>query len=72
MEINLKFKSIDELRLFIQMNMPIAIKPTKKAKTQLINPFTSENARSICIDSITQGIIKQGELSIYTDLRAEI
>lgn len=56
--VNRCFSSKEELAKHIQMNMPLAVKPTKKAKTVFINPFTSENARQTCIDSIVNSLLK--------------
>jgi hypothetical protein len=58
-EVNLKFTSIEELAKHIQMNMPLAIRPTKKAKTVFVNPFISGKAREICIDAIVKNLMKQ-------------
>ena len=56
--ISRSFSSKEELAGYIQMHMPIAIKPLKKAKTVFVNPFTSENARQICINSIVECLLK--------------
>ena len=50
------FHSKEELTKHIQNNMPIAIRPTKKSKTMYIDPFTSNNARKICIDAIVKSL----------------
>ena len=52
------FSSKEELAKHIEMNMPFAVKPTKKAKTVYISPFTSVNARQICINSIVESLLK--------------
>jgi hypothetical protein len=56
--VSLCFSSKEELAKHIQMNMPFAVKPTKKAKTVYVNPFTSKKARQICIDSIVECLLK--------------
>ena len=56
--VNICFSSKEELAKHIQMNMPFAVKPTKKAKTVYINPFTSSKARQICIDCIVESLLK--------------
>ncbi len=56
--VSICFSSREELVKHIQMNMPFAVKPTKKAKTVYINPFTSSNARQICIDCIVDSLLK--------------
>ena len=53
------FTSEEEFAKHIQNNMPFAIRPTKKAKTALVNPFTSMNARKICIDAIVNSLMKE-------------
>lgn len=41
--------SFEEAHTFVAMNMPIAVKPVRKSKTALVFPFTSNNARDICV-----------------------
>jgi len=55
-EMMILFHSKEELTKHIQNNMPIAIRPTKKSKTMYIDPFTSNNARKICIDAIVKSL----------------
>lgn len=57
-EILISFKSKGELKLHIQTHMPIAVKPTRKAKTVFVDPFTSASARDICIDAIVDSFFK--------------
>ena len=52
------FSSKEELAKHIEMHMPFAVRPTKKAKTVFINPFTSYNARQLCIESIVKCLLK--------------
>lgn len=56
--VNLCFSSEEELDKHIQMHMPFAVRPTKKAKTVFVNPFTSHNARELCISSIVKSLLK--------------
>lgn len=54
-----KFYSEEELRYFIDMHMPIAIRPVEKTDKSLVQPFTSANARKICIDAIVESLIEK-------------
>ena len=56
---SIHFSSKEELAKHIQMNMPLAVKPTKKAKTVFVNPFTSNNARKICIDCVVDSLLNK-------------
>ena len=56
--ITLKFASKETLKEFIEVNLPFAVRPTKKAKTFFVAPFTSSNARSICINAIIDSLMK--------------
>ncbi len=54
-----KFSSEKELRSFIELHMPIAIRPVGKTDKPLVQPFTSANARKICIDAIVESLIEK-------------
>lgn len=56
--ITLKFASKETLKEFIEINLPFAVRPTRKAKTVFVAPFTSNNARDICINSIVENLMK--------------
>jgi len=47
----------DKLHDFIWAHTPIAIRPTKPAKTLFISPFTSNHAREVVIDSLTEAFL---------------
>lgn len=51
------FASKTDLVKHIAMNMPIAVKPIKTAKTSFVNPFTSVNAMTTCINAIADSLI---------------
>jgi hypothetical protein len=52
-----RFSSKEELRTFIQWHFPIAIKPTKPAKTMFISPVTSTNAQNVIIDCLVDAFL---------------
>ena len=54
------FSSKEQLAKHITTHIPIAIKPTKPAKTKFVSPFTSNNARQIVEDVIVKCLIKNG------------
>lgn len=54
-----KFYSKIELKFFIDMCLPVAIKPVGKTNKPLIDPFTSQNARRVCIDAIVESLIEK-------------
>lgn len=49
--------SKEELRTFMQLHFPIAIKPTKPAKSMFISPVTSANAREVIIDCLVNAFL---------------
>lgn len=51
---NIVFSSEDELKRFIKMHIPIAIRPTRAAKTMFISPFSSANAENVVIDTLAK------------------
>lgn len=53
---NLPFKTKDDIREFIYLNIPFAVKPTKPAKTTYVSTFTSQNAMDQVIDGLTEKI----------------
>lgn len=55
--VNARFATEDELRSFIQMHLPIAVKATRQSKTSFISPYTSANARHIIIDTLTKAFL---------------
>ena len=46
------------LRQIIEWSIPIAIKPTKPAKTMFIPPFTSANAQQVVVDTLVEQLSK--------------
>ena len=55
--VNAHFSSENELRTFIQMHLPIAVRPTKPAKTIFVSPFTSHNAEKVVVDSLVESFL---------------
>jgi len=55
--VNARFSSENELRTFIQMHLPIAIKPTKPAKTMFVGAFTSANAEKVVVDCLVEAFL---------------
>lgn len=54
------FSSKEQLAKHITTHIPIAIKPTKPAKTTFVTPFTSNNARQIVEDAIVECLLNNG------------
>lgn len=52
------FKDKDEAKEWLFLNIPFAVKPKNKAKTMLVNPFTSINSRDIIIDALADSFIE--------------
>ncbi len=52
-----KFSSRNELKTYLQMHMPIAIRPTKPAKTTFVAAFTSVNAEQIVLEAMVDALI---------------
>jgi hypothetical protein len=48
----------EELKLFIYINTPIAIRP-KRGNKKLISPFTSNHAREIVIERLTEELFNK-------------
>lgn len=59
--IQLKFNSTEDLKTFLELNIPFAIKPTRPAKTTFINPFTSANAQNVIVEALTEALIKHSK-----------
>jgi hypothetical protein len=57
--VNACFTSREQLRTFIQMHIPMAVKPTKPAKTMLVSAFRSANAENIVIDMLTDAFLNR-------------
>lgn len=55
--VNARFSSETELRTFIQMHLPIAIRPTKPAKTMFVGAFTSANAEKVVVDALVEAFL---------------
>jgi NRPS condensation-like uncharacterized protein len=53
------FQNKEELYNFILINIPVAVRPTKKAKTTFIYTFTSVNAQRIVVQELTDKIWEQ-------------
>jgi len=68
-DINLHFRSKQELRNFIAMHLPIAVRPTKPAKTTFVSAFTSVNAQDVVVDALVEALFVNGmtTLSIKQD-----
>jgi len=52
--------SRDDVRNHIELFMPFAVKPIRKKKHTFVAPFTSENAKQICIDTIVNSLFDNG------------
>ena len=48
-----KFKTKKELRDFIAMEIPILVKPKRKVKYTFVGVFSSNNAKKIVINHLT-------------------
>jgi hypothetical protein len=58
------FKTEEEAIAWVYMNVPLAIEPTKKAKTFLVFPFTSANAHKQVVEHLAKQLYKhQQELN---------
>jgi hypothetical protein len=57
------FKTEQEAIDFIWMNVPLGIKPTKKAKFMFVNPFSSNNAKDIVVESLGKALYELQEKS---------
>jgi hypothetical protein len=59
------FESEDEAITWLYMNVPLAIEPTKKAKTFLVFPFTSAHAHKQVVEHLGEQLFKhQQEMSM--------
>lgn len=47
------FTDKEQLAEFIQVNIPICVKPTKKSKTVFVGVFTSNNAMKETVEALT-------------------
>ena len=47
------FSDKEQLADFIQRNIPIWVKPTKKSKTAFVGVFKSDNAMRIVVEALT-------------------
>ena len=61
----LRFESKQDLKNYIVLNMPLGIKPVGRSKYVFISPFTSVNAREICIDTIVDSLIALHKLNEF-------
>ncbi len=55
-KITITFKDEADLRHFVIINMPLAIKPQRKAKTHFISPYTRGHAMISVIDRIIDAL----------------
>jgi hypothetical protein len=46
----------EELKLFIELNIPIAVKSRKKDSIKYVDPFTSNYVKGIVIDVLAEKI----------------
>jgi hypothetical protein len=51
------FYSVEEIQKHIDDYIPALVK-SKGKSTRYVNPFTSENARQICIEAIVECLLK--------------
>jgi len=51
----MNFKNLEECIKWVRLHTPFAIEPVRKARTSLVNPFTSANA----FDVVTECIAKE-------------
>ena len=59
------FNSEEEAVAWLYMNVPLAIEPTKKAKTFLVFPFTSAHAHKQVVEHLGKQLFKhQQEMSM--------
>ena len=49
----------EELKLFIELNIPIAVKWQKNTGIKYINPFTSNYAKGIVIDVLAEKLFEE-------------
>jgi hypothetical protein len=55
--------SEEEIKLFIYMNTPIAIRP-KRGNKKMISPFTSNHAREIVIEYLTEQLYQNFKFKV--------
>ena len=48
------FKTKNDLKEFIALNIPFAVKPTRPAKTVLVGTFTSDNALKEAVEVLAE------------------
>lgn len=54
----MKFKTEQEAIDWVRLHIPIAIKPTKKAKTTFVFPFRGINAYEIVVNHLGKELFK--------------
>lgn len=58
----MEFKDIkteEDAKEWIALNIPIAIKPIREAKTTYVEPFKSQNAFNTVVDSLGAKLFKE-------------
>ena len=55
----MKFNDLEDCIKWVRGNTPFAIKPVRKAKRSLVNPFTSANAFDVVTKRIAEELYKK-------------
>ena len=55
----MNFKNLEDCIKWVRENTPFVIKPVRKARTSLINPFTSANAFNVVTKRIAEELYKK-------------
>ena len=55
----MKFNDLEDCIKWVRGNTPFAIKPVRKAKRSLVNPFTSANAFDVVTKRIAEELYKE-------------
>ena len=55
----MKLDNVENCIKWVRLNTPFAIKPTRKAGTSLVNPFTSANAFDVVTKHLGEELYKQ-------------
>ena len=55
----MNFKNLEDCVKWVRGNTPFAIKPVRKAKRSLVNPFTSANAFDVVTRRIAEELYKE-------------
>ena len=55
----MKFNDLEDCIKWVRSNTPFAIKTVRKARTSLINPFTSANAFDVVTKCIAKELYKE-------------